>query len=297
MFNLFKKTEDVPRWFQSDIEDYRYFRRTVEKVRKEKFSQYSFSADKSSLLTLKNGKEALRLNLINMAQVCLQSNKQEWEDIVIKFLSSTNSNSFNEKDNFNEVESTIAIQLYPKELLNQTKIPFLYKEVIPETIIVLVFDAPDRIEFIKPHTLEIWKKSADELFVIALKNTKKMFNDLPFQPLGNGSRVYIGESENALTACASLSLKDISKLYNEKGIIFSCPNRHTVLALEITNLDTVSKELPLFSGFTQQIFSTSPYPINPNIYWVREGHYIKLQYEIVGSEFNFSPPQEFLDLW
>lgn len=298
MFNLFKKRESPPEWFTSNAEDYNYFIEIVERVKKEKLPEYSFSPDKSALVFVQEQKESLRFNLFNIAQTCIQSSKSEWENIVISFIDSLLQSSEDESFvDFEKIKSTIVFQIYPKEILEQTEIPFLHKEIVPETIAILAFDLPKKIQFIKPETVELWKKEHDELFDLALKNTKEILNKLEFESIGDNSSVYVCESEDALTACGALFLNTISKQYNENGIIFSIPNRHNIFTLEITNLDAVTKELPFFCDFTQKVFLDSPYGVNSNIYWFKNGVYTRLSYEITDSNFNFYPTQEFLNLF
>lgn len=296
MFNFFKKQLAAPEWFSSNGGDYTYFIRLVEKVSKKIIPEYAFSDDKSSLVCNDaTGKETKRLNLNNIAGICIKSNRKDREEIVKNFLASINQPSLNEIDNFDEICSLIAVQVYPTAILSQTKIPILYMEIIPETITVLVFDSTDKIEFVKPDRVEKWHRTVDELFTIGIKNTKHVLKGMPFPEIGNGSLVQVSESENVLTACTSLFLEEANNAYNENGIIFAIPNRHVIITLPITKIEVISKELPFMAFFAQRVFSANVYPINPNIYWIKDGKYLKLPYTIENKTFNFFPPQEFVD--
>lgn len=300
MFNLFKSKEKVPEWFPSKIaDDFSIFIESIEEVLQENSTEYKFSDDKSVLiLTNGDSEKSLDFYINNLAMTCINSDKKDWKQIITKFLNSMQTEPVNEMIDFESAKSIVRVQLYTKDILEQVKdIKLVWKEIIPETILVLVFDREDRIESVRYEIIERWGKGEDEIFELAINNTKDSLEGIFFDEIGNGSKVQVMESENIFTACSSLFLRDTCKEYNKNGIIFTIPNRNNLIILEIASLENMTKEIPFISGFTSNVFNNSPYPINSNLYWLKDGKYLKLPYEIKDKDFMFSPPQEFLDMF
>lgn len=152
----------------------------VEKTRQEKLPAYVFPDENSALRLIENGKQSLTINLHNLVSTCLQANKNEWANLIEKFLVLVNQETLNGKNNYDDLKSLIFVQRYPKEILQQVDIPFLSREIIPETIIIPVLDSPDRIESINSETIEKWGKTLDEIFSLALENTKNLLRNFKF---------------------------------------------------------------------------------------------------------------------
>ncbi len=268
----------------------------VEKTRQEKLPAYVFPDENSALRLIENGKQSLTINLHNLVSTCLQANKNEWANLIEKFLVLVNQETLNGKNNYDDLKSLIFVQIYPKEILQQVDIPFLSREIIPETIIIPVLDSPDRIESINSETIEKWGKTLDEIFSLALENTKNLLRNFKFENIGNGSKISVCESENILTANLALFLSD--REYSKgTGVVFSIPNRNTILILPSANTQDFKNDLTVMGNLSTKIANNSPYPLTSNLYWLIDSAFIKLPYTIDSNKFSFYPPQKFLDIF
>ncbi|HEY3289811.1 MAG TPA: hypothetical protein VGK87_06765 [Anaerolineae bacterium] len=239
--------------------------------------------------------------LQNIAQICSQSDRDEWRDLITAHFNSIfevkdEDNAFRvQMDDLSRLRHQLRSRLYPVDIANHAT------EIIqrpgPEgTLEVLALDLPTTVRTVSKSEAEHWGLDSDQLLDIGRENLRKaglLKGNVVELEQSTALTVYMGDPFYA--ASHALIIDDYAKPDMTHGLLVGVPKREVMILHAIRNvgaMEAAGSMLQVIVGMHHD----GPGSISPNLYWYRNGKFIVLPYEMEEQSLQFLPPDEFAEL-
>ncbi|MGC1375849.1 MAG: hypothetical protein WA821_06500 [Anaerolineales bacterium] len=226
------------------------------------------------------------MDLRNLAQVCHQHNKNQWERIVDAHFQQLEKikNTALEKNtaSFADNIDALAIRLYPDGTLkNAGSDNIFYRKDLYGTISTLVLDLPDSIMAVTPKMVNSWGKNSDELFSLGYQNVVKLCKPdiVEIVLAGDIKTLMISKSDNYLTATYILLLENFPKCTGAFGALVSVPLRDIVVCYPFENSQNMDRAMRVLADTTLDVYKAGPGSVSPYLYWYYEGKFETIYYD------------------
>jgi hypothetical protein len=301
---LFGKDDQVPEWanFLSE-EDFRVFMADLRQDLADRNLPHAVDPVAGTVQVTPAGHEAQTFGLLNLAQVCRQTPRGEWPDVIERHLDvalSVFSGGMDFVDrlgaDFSRARPLLKLRLYSDDY-PESGIPMVYRPVAEGLISVLVYDLPQSIATVPSEHLRSWRRTEDELFALALQNVKdggRLEQSTVPLPQGGALELLTGV-ENYFAATHLLFLDEYVTQPPDAGLLVGAPNRHGLVVHRIEGLEVMGA-LQALLGAIPGMYAEGPGSISPNLYWWRAGALTLLPSLIDDGQINFSPPAEFMEM-
>ncbi len=242
-----------------------------------------------------------RYGLENLAQLCARHERREWPEIVRAHFAALGraqrAHEAGEERSFAEAAPLLAVRLWPAEYLAQVpRDEVLYREELPGTVTVLVYDLPETVQQVRPAETSRWGKSVEELFALGLDNVRrKPRPQVRRAELPGGVRVTVLSGSSFFVASEALRLALFPGCIGRYGALVGVPTRHALVAYPIDGAEVV-KAMLLMAPIVAGIYSQGPGAISPRLYWQHDGRFVDLPYIVRDGKPEFAPPAEFIAL-
>lgn len=301
---LFQKEDQVPDWASFfSAEDFRIFMAALRQDLTDRDLPHEVNPVAGTVQLSPPGHEPQALGLLNLAQVCHQTPRGEWPEVIERHLDvalSVYAGGMDYVDrlgtDFARAKSLLKLRLYPDDY-PESGVPMVYRPVAEGLVAVLVYDLPQSIATVPSNHLRAWRKNEDELFTLALENVKavgKLEHSTVPLPQGGHLELLTG-TDNYFAATHLLCLEDYLDEAPAAGVLVGAPNRHGLVLHRIEGMAVMSA-LQALLGAVPGMYAEGPGSISPNLYWWREGTLTLLPSLIEGGQINFSPPAEFMEM-
>lgn len=239
--------------------------------------------------------------LQNLAQVCGQSDRDEWRDLVWRHFDAILVAQKNLGDvagsgaDFASLKPLLRARLFPDDVAKHTD-ELIFRRGPAGVIEVLALDSPNAVRTIAKSEAKEWDLSDGELLRIGRQNLLDTGLLTPERvQVEAGSNLYVFSGDAYYAASHILFLDEYLPDDLPNGALISIPRRDVFLAHYIRNpgaLEVISAMLQITIG----LYREGPGSITPNLYWYRRGEFVNLAYAIENDELDFTPPDEFVDL-
>ena len=243
-----------------------------------------------------------QLGLSNLAQVCKQSRRSRWKSIITEHFEGMLRSAAFEKTFYTKAHDYayaapyIGIRVYPKDYISHIgEGTTIKRELAEDLIALLVFDFPHSVNNIKPETTIQWNKTNEELYEAGFGNSRMKYASKVSAEDINGIKIWFIQGDHFFVANAVLDLQLMPVPGGKYGALVGVPNRHVVMVYPIDNLEVV-RVLQPFGAVLEGLFRDGPGSISKSLYWYRDGQLTNLPYALNGDSFEFTPPEDFLDL-
>ncbi len=304
MFSLFKRKRDkpeIPEWasFFNDSQ-YNEFIKAVDSYLYNKNITFSFGD--GVVIVGPNDFDFGTLGLINVAQVCNQSEIADYSQIVNEhFDTLVRTNQFNiefEKivHDYGKVKQYIGTRLYSTDLFLQIKKGKIFSENFAADIFkTLIFDLPDSISWITTDQPDTWNKSLKDLFETGIKNVRNKYPfDISLQNFGEFD-IWFVQGDHFFTPNIVFELDDRQNLVGSKGSLIGMPHRHAVIIYPIENIEVI-KAINALIPTVNGMYKEGPGSLSESLFWYRDGQFEDLPYKIEDGKLQFYPPENFVTM-
>jgi hypothetical protein len=296
-----KREQPVPEWASFFTPDrYDAFLQDVDGYFRRAGSTIEHEAGTPRITVSGGNFPAGQYGLLNVAQVCNMCERDEWPQRIADHFDSLvaaqlDRAQFGAKEaEFEQIKDLLAVRIGDESGLPTDILCF--RRDLPGTISYLVLDLPHSVEGVSTDLPKKWRKSIDELFLIALdnvfSNVKADTDAVEIEP-GVAFTAYAGDS--FFVASLALMLDRLPDALGRHGSLVSVPHRHTMLCHPIERIDVV-QVIPHMAAVTQQLDREGPGSISPRLYWHHAGKFDELPCKIEGQNFDFFPPAEFIEM-
>lgn len=256
-------------------------------------------ADGVADLTLPDG-QSHRLGLQNLAQLCNQAGRDQWDQIVRehfdRVLVSTQTHDLEAlgKD-FDAVERLLKVRLYARSSLGELTDSTVHRVLCDELMAVLVYDLPDAVATVPTDVPAGWPCTLEQAFELGLRNV------LDQDPVGletlefdDGVRCDALLGDSFFVTSHLLVLDEYLDPVPPMGALVAVPNRHTLLFAPILDY-SILETLMAMVLLSHRRYEDGPGSLVPTVFWWRDGDLVPLPAEVGDEGVQFFPPQEFVE--
>jgi hypothetical protein len=290
---------DLPNWANFfDAEEYAAFDRAVNHYFKSLGKPFKIDDGTVRTKWMLGESEMQNLGLLNVAQLCKQGNIDDYDAIVKNHFEVMRKSQdfiagfFDNMDNFEFVKPFIGTRLYHKDHVKSIGQGGVISKTVAEDIIaMLVFDMPQAISSVKPDQIKVWRKSAEELLELGLRNIRESY---PFNVIDLESSVRLKAvlQDHFFGSNIILDLEQYPELIGTHGTLVAIPHRHTTIFHPIEDgsvILAINMMIPMVYGMHKE----GPGSISPHLYWYHQGEFTMLPYRMEAQSMEFFPTKEF----
>lgn len=236
------------------------------------------------------------LGLSNLAQVCASTPVVEWPTIIhshfeLVFGSVAEENALRVVvHDFDQIRSLLRVRLYESWLEDQVG-----RQLAPGLVAGLVFDLPSAMRSVSRSEADVWRRSDDELFELALTNlaleqpTQEQVirgpDDVP---------ITVVEGSSYYTASRALLLPtQVIPDGHPYGALLAVPSRH-VFFYHLIEDSRVIYAVNALVSLAHESFRRGPGAISDQVYWSRDGLLEAIPCGVEEGVLHVSPPARFI---
>lgn len=241
-----------------------------------------------------------RLGLQNLAQLCNQVDREQWDALVRehfdRVIVSTHTHDLEAIGrDFEQVRRIVKVRLYARDSLGDLTDSTIHRSLGEDLVAVLVYDLPDAVATVPTDAPKQWPVSLDKIFEIALENVLEQDEvETETLELDDGTRFHVMVGDSFFVTSRLLVLEQHLDPITPMGALVAVPNRHTMLYAPIVDL-TVVDTLQAMAILSQRRHAEGPGSLSPTLYWWRDGHLLALPVEVDDDGVRFFPPNEFVE--
>ncbi len=244
-------------------------------------------------------KEADRYGLQNLAQLCHGMDPRGWPTAIAGHFDALREaekgrQAQGGRRTFAEAAPLLAVRLWPAAVLSQIGSDHaIYREDLPGTLSMLVYDLPKSVENVRPEEAATWGKETAELFELGIENVARMSRpQVRRVELPDGQRATMLSGQSFFVATEALRLSRYPGCVGRHGALVSVPTRHILLCYAIEGAGTLKAVGQLIVA-SRAMCAEGPGSISDRLYWYHDGHYDVLPYNIEGKRVQLAPGPEF----
>lgn len=301
LFSCKSQNKTVPEWASSfSKKEYNYFINLIEDYFKKK--DLKIKIEDGVIIVDENEVGLSNLGLVNISQTCKQLDQKDWtsaindhfENLIQSYKASSEFKSI--EHDFEKIKKFLGVKVYHVDFLNTVgKENTIYRQITDDVVEVLVYDLPTSVESIKVENLKVWKKEADDLFTIGLKNIDSAYTNTTSQESLGDIKIWFIQSDQVFTTNIILEPEKLMKYTGSYGALIGIPHRHAVLVYPIENLEVVkaiNTLIPIINGMNQE----GPGSISNKLLWYTDNKFVELPYKIENQKLSFFPPDSFVNM-
>lgn len=241
-----------------------------------------------------------RLGLQNLAQLCNQVDREQWDALVRehfdRVIVSTHTHDLEAIGrDFEQVRRIVKVRLYARDSLGDLTDSTIHRALGEDLVAVLVYDLPDAVATVPTDAPKQWPVTLDKIFEIALENVLEQDEvETETLELDDGTRFHVMVGDSFFVTSRLLVLEQHLDPITPMGALVAVPNRHTMLYAPILDL-TVVDTLQAMAILSQRRHAEGPGSLSPTLYWWRDGHLLALPVEVDDDGVRFFPPSEFVE--
>ncbi len=241
------------------------------------------------------------LSLQNIARACAYLAIEQWPQAIAQHFDNILAMS-EDKDallldvaDFEAVKPQLRARLYPSSLLQESA-DLIYRPGPEGTIETLVLDLPTTVRTVAPGEAQRWGRSNNDLFEVGRRNLRQSSRlKASTASLLPGTEVVLYHGDPYYAASHALIIQDYLPADLPYGALVGLPRRDALLLHVIRNVGmahAVNAMLRVIIGLHRE----GPGSLSPHLYWLRDGEFLPLPYDLDGKSLDFQPPPEFVAL-
>lgn len=245
--------------------------------------------------------EERRFGLSNLGQQCAQDKETEWPRLIrehfalIEAMPASDAELERRIGDFGAVRGALVVRLWEAETASVASLPAVKREVAPGLVAVLCLDLPDAIRTLKPEEVAAWDRSHASLFDEAQDNMERMSGArVEKVDLREGRTVFSVDGESFYIAPLALRLERFPETIGTYGTFVALPTRQCLLAVpfnDVSVLGSLSDMMFIASG----MYRDGPGSVTARVYWVRDGAWADVPYEVKDGAMHVTPPEELVE--
>lgn len=242
-----------------------------------------------------------RYGLQNLAQVCMLEGEPAWERAIAAHFEAAEQSEERGAEleellkDYNAVRERLVLRLWRTEDVADMGVPLVAEERAQGLSAVLMLDDEHAAMTVRAEQAGAWGVPLGEVMDQALDNVAALEAETrPVSAAENepGRLLMIYQGESIYGAAMALRLEHIPGMTGSRGALVSVPVRNVVFSVPIDSMAFVNELGPLIN-LTRYALQAGPGPVSDRLWWVRDGRWVALPYEIRDSQLHFAPPDEF----
>lgn len=222
----------------------------------------------------------LQYGLENVAQGCRPLPDDEWPSFVDAHFDTMVAAEAEHRDwearrgDFAWAAPLLRLRLYHEDYVQEGRGEFLvHREDVPRTCSCLVADLPSAVVSVDSDQLASWRRSRDEVFDLALRQTLQecpvVWEQLAIGSEGATVTLHVASAEHFFVGTHALALHQHPGVTADLGALVGIPDRQTlvVLPLASTGGPALVGAISQFAALVAERHDHSPGAVSPHLYW------------------------------
>jgi hypothetical protein len=256
--------------------------------------------DEGSAIVRREGQPDQRMGLVNLAQMCLETDRSKWPSVIDQFLDSMAKTRTDPEGllrqlaDYEAMKTKIKVRLHGDDYLKHPHAALLcLRELVPGIAQMLVCDLGHANVSLPAEFPRKWGRSLDELFALGVENVKAEppLHAAKGAPSG-GNAVDMLTSDSNYAATHALFFERYLEKGTGYGALVGVPNRH-VLFRHVLRDRSVAEAMAFLIEAIRDQFRKGPGAISQQLYWWRGGELRVVPTLLKGSELVVAPGEEF----
>lgn len=235
------------------------------------------------------------IGLENMYRRLRREPRERWADLLAEILGSVPIEAVNPPDDLGQVAEQIMVRLGPPVGRHNAELDMWSKPLVEGHIsALLVIDYPTSMAYVTEKMIAASGQEAGFWFDRAVANLKAKTPAACFAPVHDESGLLQAQAADAYDTSRALILDHLIPGHEENGFYVIVPSRDHCFVLPLT-VDSLMLA-PWLKSVAIKMCKDMPYPISPELFWVRAGAWHHFAIEQSGQEVQVKPPPEFVEV-
>jgi hypothetical protein len=209
------------------------------------------------------------MGLSNVIRLCHAAPREQWQAVIAEHLRRASAKSVDLSLDY--AREHLRVRVTPEDMVHTQPESFVIRELADGLHTTLAIDLPEHVKFVAPKDLAAWGVAADELWPVALANTRA---EAPLErddiELDGGGKLTVLYGESYFAASHVLFLER----YVEGEVLVAVPDRHAIACVAMD--EHVLQGIGAIVLFAHMRFTEQPGAVSEQLYWRRGDQYVKV---------------------
>jgi len=221
--------------------------------------------------------------------------RERWPELLAEILASVTPDVANPPDDLNGVGDRLLVRLGPAFSHKEAELDVWHRSIAGENVLsFLVIDYPNSMSYVTEKMIANSEHDADHWYQLALANLRQRTQPDCLQVVHDESGLLQSQAGDAYDSSRGLILDDLVPGQKDDGFYVIIPGRDHLLTLPVTEHTLMMA--PWLRAVASKMYGDIPYPISPELFWVRGGVWHPFVIESDGDDLIVKPPLPFLDV-
>lgn len=236
-----------------------------------------------------------QIGMDNMYRRLKHEPRVRWPELLLELLSSVPADAATPPDNLEDVAERLLVRLGPP-FAHRAGEPELWSQPLIEDQLValLVIDHPTSMSYVSKKLIVDSGKDASVWLDRAIDNLSTRTAPESVVCVHEDSGLLQSQVGDAYDSSRALLLDNLKPGHEDNGFFVIVPGRDHLLFVPISSQTMVIA--PWLRAIAGKTYRDMPYPISPELFWVRRGQWHLFTIETEGEAILVKPPPEFADV-
>jgi hypothetical protein len=235
------------------------------------------------------------IGMDNMYRRLKREPREKWADLLVEVLGSVPPDASMPPDNLSDVADRLLVRLGP---------PFAHRSGEPEIwsrplianhlVALLVIDYPNSMSYVSQKLIADSGKDPEIWYAQAIDNLSAKTGPDCVKCVHEETGLLQSQAGDAYDSSRALVLDSLRPGHEDNGFFAIVPGRDHLLFVPIASETMVVA--PWLKAIAAKTYRDMPYPISPELFWVRRGVWHLFEIATEGEDILVKPPPEFADV-
>ncbi|HZZ82711.1 MAG TPA: hypothetical protein VFE62_29705 [Gemmataceae bacterium] len=248
-----------------------------------------------SVVCLDATKEQREVGLENLYRRLRREPRDTWPDLLVDLLGSVPAEAGKAPENLSEVADQLMVRLGPPVRGQGAEVGIWSMPLVDRHLSAfLVIDFPTSMSYVNDAMIASSGQAADYWFQRGLANLRDKSAPTCFAPVHDESGLLQAQASDAYDSSRALLVDELIPGHEEDGFYVIVPGRDHCFVLLVTAESLMLA--PWLRSIAIKMCKDMPYPISPELFWVRGGLWHHFEIEEGGNELRVTPPAAFVEI-
>jgi hypothetical protein len=239
--------------------------------------------------------QSQQVGLENMYRRLRREPRASWPDLLADLLGSVPPEAGKPPGDLHEVADRLLVRLGPPFSRRDTGIDVWNLPLAEEHLTAcLVIDYPNSMSYVTEKMIADSGEEGEHWYERALANLHEKSEAGCVAPVHEESGLLQAQVADAYDSSRALLLDVLVPGHQDNGFFVIVPSRDHLLVLPITAKTLMMA--PWLRAIAARTYREMPYPISPELFWVRRGAWHHFAIESEGDDLVVKPPPEFAEV-
>lgn len=235
------------------------------------------------------------IGMDNMFRRLRHEPREKWADLLFDVLGSVPAEAATPPANLHDVADRLLVRLGPPSAFQAGEPKIWSRPLIAGHLdALLVIDYPSSMSYVSEKLIAESGEDADYWFARALENLRAKTGPDCIKIVHEETGLMQAQVGDAYDSSRALLIDALAPGHEENGFFAIVPGRDHFLFVPISNETMVVA--PWLRAIAGKTHRDMPYPISPELFWVRGGVWHLFEIATEGDDILVKPPPEFTDV-